>query len=165
MSIQPLTEIDEEPNVFGRVEFRAVWRQGPDHHVFRDVEGAGTVAGGTVVDHEDELALVPLDDFLQEHVHRGGGHDGQDQEVGGAAAWTDGAVGVGVFPDDLFADRGPRPFRRPTSLGIIDASEAGFVLEHHPQWQLPGVRRHLGFGYDVPEVFLKEAAASGSHFG
>ena len=57
---------------------------------------------------------------------------GRIKNVGGAVARTDGAIGIGVFPDDLFADRGPRPFRRPTSLGVVDASEAGFVLEHNP---------------------------------
>jgi len=51
---------------------------------------------------------------------------------GCAVPRTERPIGIGVFPDDLFADDGPDACPGPASAGIVDASEPGFILKEDP---------------------------------
>ena len=120
------------PDVFGWVEFRGIRRQGQEHPVVRDLQSARTVARGAVIDHEDEIVGERFTDMAQKEGHACSIHGGQDEVCGGAVPRTERPIGIGVFPDDLFADDGPDACPGPASAGIVDASEPGFVLKEDP---------------------------------
>ena len=120
------------PDVFGWVEFRGIRRQGQEHPVVRDLQSARTVARGAVIDHEDEIVGERFTDMAQKEGHAGAVHRREHEVSRSAVPRTERPIGIGVFPDDLFADDGPDACPGPTSTGIVDPSEPGFVLKEDP---------------------------------
>jgi hypothetical protein len=118
------------PNVFRRVELRAVWRQEHQSHVVRHAQFARNVPTSLVHDHEDEFGGVALGDFCQEHRHRLSVDPGQHQAVHHAVVRADGAEGVDVLAFKPRTHDGARAARCPASLRRTQQSEAAFVLEH-----------------------------------
>jgi len=120
------------PDVFGWVEFRGIRRQGQEHPVVRDLQSARTVARGAVMDHQDEVVRKRLSDMAREEGHAGAVHRREHEVSRSAVPRTERPMGMGVFPDDLFADDGPDACPGPASTGIVDPSEPGFVLKEDP---------------------------------
>jgi hypothetical protein len=62
--------IDQGPEAFGGLEFRAVWRQKDQDDALRNGQAGGAVPSG-VVKNQDDDAVVAGADFLGEGVENG----------------------------------------------------------------------------------------------
>ena len=75
---------------------------------------------------------MTLGDLFEKDRHSRCVHSRQDQGVQGPIVRTDGCEGMGVFAHKVSADDRPNAWGHPASVKIVDAAEAGFVLEHEP---------------------------------
>lgn len=98
----------------------------------RDLQSARNVARGAVIDHQDEVVRKLLSDMAQEEGHAGAVHRREHEVNRSAVSRTERPIGIGVFPDDLFADDGPDACPGPASAGSVDPSKPGFVLKADP---------------------------------
>ena len=71
--------------------------------------------------------------MAQEASHAPAVHGGQNPVRRRPVLGAESAVGVGVFPYDLFAYYRPHTSSGPAPAGVIDPPEAGFVLKDYTQ--------------------------------
>ena len=120
------------PEVFGRVEFGAVWRQENQPHVGRHAQFACQVPARLVHDHHHKLLGMALGYLGQEQRHRLGVDPRQHQTVHHAVVRADRAEGIDVFALKPGAHHGSRVVRRPAAAGRAQQPEAPLVMEHQP---------------------------------
>ena len=141
------------PEVLDGIELRAVGWQAYQPHVVGHLEIPSLVPAGAVEHQEDEFVSMTPGDLLEKDRHSLCVHGRQDQGVQGPIVRIDGCEGVGVFAHEVSADDGPNAWGCPASARIVDAAEAGFVLEHEPNSSAAlGLSDHFPFD-DLGEFF------------
>jgi len=91
---------------------------------------------------------MTLGDFRKEHRHIESIHLGQNQGVERAVVRAEGGEHIRVLTHDPGTDLRAHPARGPATPGIVDSSEAGFILEHQaqgPPCPLAGLNRRGKF--------------------
>lgn len=153
------------PDIFHRVQLRAVGREQDGGEVVGDDERRCPVPAGPV-EQEDRMRARRdgAGDFREVVVHRGGVGEGQHQSGGDAAVRAGGAEDVGPFVAGVARRARPAAALRPDPGEGALLADPRLVLE--PDLERLATRG-LGdrCGYRLAEVFLKASCASGSAFG
>ena len=90
------------------------------------------MAGRAVIHHENKVVGKRLANVVQEKGHAFAIHGGQDVVARSPVLRAERAIGIGVFPNDLFADDWSDTGSGPASSGVVDSPEPGFVLKEYP---------------------------------
>lgn len=153
------------PEVLDGIEFRTVGWQAYEPHVVGHLEICSLVPAGAVEHHEDEFVSMTPGDLIEKDGHCLRVDDRQNQGIQSSIVRTEGCEGVGVFAHEVSADDGPNAWGRPASVRIVDAAEAGFVLEHEPNGSAAlGLSDHFFFD-DLGEFFLNSSCTLLLAFG
>lgn len=148
---------DLVPEVLDGIEFGAVGWQADQPHVIGHLEICSLVPAGAVEHQEDEFVSMTPGDFIEKDGHCLRIDDRENQRVQGPIVRTDGCEGMGVFAHKVSADDRPNAWGHPASVKIVDAAEAGFVLEHEPNSSAAlGLSDHFFFD-DLGEFFLNSS--------
>lgn len=87
------------------------------------------MTGSAITGDEQEILFKTLRQFLEEYLHAHDVHCGQDEVAGSPVLWTNRAIYVGVFADNLGWNIRPDSFGRPAVLRLVDAPKTRFILE------------------------------------
>ena len=156
---------DLVPEVLDGIKFGAVGWQAYQPHVVGHLEICSLVPAGAVEHQEDEFVSMTPGDLLEKEGHCLRVDDRENQRVQGPIVRTDGCEGVGVFAHEVSADDRPNAWGHPASVKIVDAAEAGFVLEHKPNSSAAlGLSDHFFFD-DLGEFFLNSSCSVLLAFG
>lgn len=142
------------PEVFHRVEFRGIGWQEHQPYVVRNMELSAPVPTGSVQNKKNVFLLMALSQFLQEDLHAGTVHVRQDQGIQRSVVRRKGHIGVGELLEDLDRHEGPQGKGRPTTSGIPDETEPGFVLKHQSQGPVGHRKQDSLVNYDFGEAFF-----------
>ena len=145
------------PQVFDRIEFRAVRRLKGDPQVWALArDWRGFVPRGLIHDQQGGFPPQVLGEFFDEQFHAGrvGVRQNHGKQI--AVARAEGAENIGVLTNALRGDDGADPARSPTRSRIVHPAETRFVLKVNAQ-RFAGseIQGFSGGIQEVFEVFLK----------
>src|SRR5258708_2522589 len=122
------------PEMFRRIEFRAVGWLWDQADVLRHLEIFGMMPSRLIHLHHDKRVLEGLGDMLQKEIHHGGISPRQDQRGHFPLFWSHSCVDVGIFTHDL--SWGSRPHARgsPSAPGVTHPTRKALIFSHmqHP---------------------------------
>jgi len=144
------------PEMFDRVEFRAVGRERQQVEGGGNLQGGGAVPTGAIQQHQAMVVGKTSGGVRQEQGHGFGIHPGQDQRAEFAIEGADGGQAVDELADDLVPDDGAQGPRGPATALIADAAETGFVLKQQTHPRL-GRKPAPHFLEDLGEFFLNRS--------
>ena len=153
------------PEIFGRIEFRGVGRQGQQNDIIWDLEPRRTVPSSPVEDQQGNGTHRHIvTDFGQMLVHRlyiGGRHDDGGTD---AAQWAGRTKEIGRGKAVILGRAGARAAPGPDTGQCALLADAGLVLPPNLDGFALGAFWDLG-ACQFGEVFLKVSCASGSLSG
>ena len=129
------------PEMFHRVEFGAVGRQGQQLHVWGDAQSQRPVPASSIEQQQAVLVGEASRGVRQKERHGLGVHPGQDQRTEFSVQGTDRRQAVDKLAHNLVTDDRSQGQRGPATALVAEAAEASLVLEQkahgHPGRSLP----------------------------
>jgi len=138
------------PQMFNRVKFRCIGWQGDQSHVNRNDKRPRRVPSRSVEHHDYPVARVPGGHLVNEHLHAVAVYVRQNQSIKYTVGNRNSGVSVCVLLGHHRLDEWTDRLGTPATSRIANTSEAGFVLEHHPERS-----RFRPLGIDQGEEFRK----------